>query len=119
MILRGLSEAAEDRETLTQVEGLLKPLQIELSTGEVNFFVSRLICRSFPDRVASIQSLPRNSTNVRARRQAALDKMQELKKNVENWDTKDVGQCCNEFVRGESLLTFFLLLILFKVSEIC
>lgn len=85
-LLRGLSEAPEDRETLTQVEGLLKPLQIELG------------------RCAASQNLlPRNSTtttHVRVRRQAALDKIHELEKIVENWDSKDVGQCCNEFVRG-------------------
>lgn len=92
-LLRGLSEAPEDRETLTQVEGLLKPLQIELGR-----------C------AASHNLLPRNSTtsHVRVRRQAALDKIHELERVVENWDSKDVGQCGNEFVREG---------VLFKVSS--
>lgn len=85
-LLRGLSEAPEDRETLTQVEGLLKPLQIELM------------------RCTALQNLvPRNSIAVvhpRARRQVALDKIHELERIVENWDSKDVGQCCNEYIRG-------------------
>lgn len=84
-LLRGLSEAPEDRETLAQVEGLLNPLQLELS------------------RCVSSQSLPRNSlppSHVRQRRQAALDRIRELEKIVENWDSKDLGQCCNEFIRG-------------------
>lgn len=51
-------------------------------------------------RCAASMSLPRNSTHVRIRRQAALDKIHELEKIVENWDSKDVGQCCNEFIRG-------------------
>jgi son of sevenless-like protein len=41
---------------------------------------------------------------VRARRQAALDKLHEIEKNVENWDPRDLGQCCNEFVREDILM---------------
>lgn len=36
----------------------------------------------------------------RARRQVALGKIHELQKIVENWDSKDLGQCCDEFIRG-------------------
>ncbi|KAB0803025.1 hypothetical protein PPYR_05211 [Photinus pyralis] len=89
-VLRGLSESPEDRETLTQVEGLLTPLQLELGQ-----------CVSF-------QSLQRSSVvsnyGTRSRRQTALDKIHELQRIVENWDAKDTGQCCNEFVREDILM---------------
>lgn len=42
----------------------------------------------------------------RTRRQLAIEKTRELQNTVEHWD-KDVGQCCNEFIRGE-LKCFFL-----------
>lgn len=38
--------------------------------------------------------------NSRTRRQLAIEKTRELQNTVEHWD-KDVGQCCNEFIRGE------------------
>lgn len=53
------------------------------------------------------QNLPRTSIavpQVKARSQTALIKIHELEKIVENWDSKDLGQCCNEFVRGKILL---------------
>lgn len=36
----------------------------------------------------------------RARRQAALEKTNELHDTIGGWDAKEVGQCCNEFIRG-------------------
>lgn len=35
----------------------------------------------------------------RTRRQLAIEKAKELQVTVEHWD-KDVGQSCNEFIRG-------------------
>lgn len=35
----------------------------------------------------------------RTRRQAAIERTRELQNTVEHWD-KDVGQNCNEFIRG-------------------
>lgn len=89
-LLRGLSVAPEDRETLTQVEGLLKPLQIELGR-----------CVPAP---ALLRTCSTPFLQVRARRQAALDKLHEIEKNVENWDPRDLGQCCNEFIREDVLI---------------
>lgn len=38
----------------------------------------------------------------RLRRQLAIEKIKELQNTVEHWD-KDVGQCCNEFIREDTL----------------
>jgi son of sevenless-like protein len=89
-LLRGLSVAPDDRETLTQVEGLLKPVQIELGRCVPSPTILRTCSTPF--------------LQVRARRQAALDKLHEIEKNVENWDPRDLGQCCNEFVREDVLM---------------
>ncbi|RZB58806.1 son of sevenless, partial [Asbolus verrucosus] len=86
-LLKGLAVAPEDRETLTQVEGLLR-LKLD------HYVSSSVLLRS------SSMSFPQ----VRVRRQAALDKLHEIEKNVENWDPRDLGQCCNEFVREDVLL---------------
>lgn len=52
----------------------------------------------------SVASLPKKDTGLRmqsrARRQAALEKTSELQKTVDGWDQRDIGQCCNEFIRG-------------------
>ncbi|XP_050310443.1 protein son of sevenless [Anthonomus grandis grandis] len=88
-LLIGLSPAPEDKEMLVEVEGMLRPLRDELK-----------LC-------VPSQPTPRGFATlnqVKARRSAAIEKIQELERVVENWDSKDLGQCCNEFIR-EDLLT--------------
>ncbi|XP_055591637.1 protein son of sevenless [Uranotaenia lowii] len=84
-ILLQLSPSQEDKESLEQVQGLLKPLQCELQS------ISSLLPKEYFARV-----------NSRARRQSAIEKTRDLQNSVEHWD-KDVGQCCNEFIREDTL----------------
>lgn len=39
-------------------------------------------------------------TNGRMRRQLAIEKTNELQKTIDGWDLKDLGQYCNELIRG-------------------
>ena len=72
------------------------------------------------------------SNTRRASREVTLRKLQELPKNVDGWDPRELGQSCNEFIREGSLwkvgkrapekerhaLLFDKLLILCKVSSV-
>ncbi|XP_024936708.1 protein son of sevenless isoform X2 [Cephus cinctus] len=86
-VLHKRTPNTDDGETLEQVQGLLRPLQMEL--------------------LQSVASLPKKDTGLRmqsrARRQAALEKTSELQKTVDGWDQRDIGQCCNEFIREDML----------------
>ncbi|XP_058450193.1 protein son of sevenless isoform X4 [Malaya genurostris] len=84
-ILLPRSPSKDDKESFEQVQGLLKPLQCELQS------ISSLLPKEFFTRV-----------NSRARRQSAIEKTRDLQNSVEHWD-KDVGQCCNEFIREDTL----------------
>lgn len=84
-ILLQLSPSQEDRESFEQVQGLLKPLQIELQS---------IVAAMPKDSMARI--------NSRTRKQLAMEKTKEMEKTVEHWD-KDVGQNCNEFIREDTL----------------
>ncbi|XP_058815858.1 protein son of sevenless isoform X2 [Topomyia yanbarensis] len=84
-VLLPLSPSQEDKESFEQVQGLLKPLQCELQS------IFSLLPKEYFARV-----------NSRARRQSAIEKTRDLQNSVEHWD-KDVGQCCNEFIREDTL----------------
>lgn len=85
--LKRLTPVQEDRESFEQVEGLLRPLYLEL--GNIT---------------------KRESSSVllgRTRRQIALEKTRELQKSIDGWEDKGIGQCCSEFIRGNVFFIFF------------
>ncbi|OXU26718.1 hypothetical protein TSAR_013174 [Trichomalopsis sarcophagae] len=87
-VLQKRTPSIEDRETLEQVQGLLRPLQLNLQD-----ILDTYKCKR--DSSLRMQS--------RARRQAALEKTSEMQKTVDGWDQRDIGQCCNEFIREDML----------------
>lgn len=101
-VLQKRTPSVEDRETLEQVQGLLRPLQLKLQ----DILDS---CKCKRDSGLRMQS--------RARKQAALEKTSELQKNVDGWDQRDIGQCCNEFIRGRILSLYMVKLILVHRME--
>lgn len=84
--LLSLSSSKEDRESFETVKGLLEPLKFELQKKN--------------------PLLPKESLvriNSRVRRYQAIEKTKELQSVVEHWE-KDIGQCCNEFIREDTLM---------------
>ncbi|XP_039299235.1 protein son of sevenless isoform X3 [Nilaparvata lugens] len=88
-ILLDKTPSVEDRESLEQVEGLLRPLQMELTST-----VAHLSKR---------ESLQRIRMHGQARRQAAVEKTNELQKTIEGSEVKEISQCCNELIREDVL----------------
>ncbi|XP_050522648.1 protein son of sevenless-like [Daktulosphaira vitifoliae] len=91
-ILHQLSPSQLDKECLEQVEGMLKPLQLQMTAAanKVNL----------PDNVKEF-GLKINAT---PRRLLAIEKLNEMQKAIDGWDGKDMGQCCTEFIREGVLI---------------
>ncbi|GAB0098431.1 Protein son of sevenless [Sergentomyia squamirostris] len=90
-ILMEKSPARDDQESFEQVQGLLKPLQCQLQ------YIVSTVPKETRESMVRMHS--------RSRRQVAFEKTKELQNTVEHWD-KDVGQCCNEFIREDTLTKF-------------
>uniref|UniRef100_T1J9K9 Ras-GEF domain-containing protein n=1 Tax=Strigamia maritima TaxID=126957 RepID=T1J9K9_STRMM len=84
-VLLKLTTVDEDRESLEQAEGLLRPLQV----------VIERLCGGMPRRKFGETSL---RIFGHMSRQAALTRMNDLQKTIDGWEGKDIGQCCNEFI---------------------
>lgn len=91
-ILHQLSPSQLDKECLEQVEGILRPLQLQMTSvaNKVNL----------PDNVKEF-GLKINAT---PRRLLAIEKLNEMQKAIDGWDGKDMGQCCTEFIREGVLI---------------
>ncbi|CAG9576883.1 unnamed protein product [Danaus chrysippus] len=82
-----LAPASDDRESFKQVECNLHPIE-------------KLLTRALGNG-PQLEGAMRSAS--RARRKLAIDKCNELARLVDNWDARDVPQCCNEFIREDTL----------------
>ncbi|RVE40371.1 hypothetical protein evm_014979 [Chilo suppressalis] len=87
LALLQIAPATDDRESFKQVECNLHPIK-------------KLLIKALGNG-PKIDATLRMA--VRARRQLAIEKCNELARLVDNWDTSDTGQCCNEFIREDTL----------------
>nr|XP_049706995.1 protein son of sevenless isoform X2 [Helicoverpa armigera] len=82
-----ITPASEDRESFKQVECNLHPIK-------------KLLIKALGNGPKLDATLRMAS---RVRRQIAIEKCNELARIVDNWDVRDIGQCCNEFIREDTL----------------
>ncbi|CAB3252578.1 unnamed protein product [Arctia plantaginis] len=87
LALLQIAPANEDRESFKQVECNLHPIKKLLIKALGNG----------PKMDATLRMA------TRTRRQLAIEKCNELARIVDNWDNRDIGQCCNEFIREDTL----------------
>ncbi|VVD05796.1 unnamed protein product, partial [Leptidea sinapis] len=87
LALLQIAPATDDRESFKQVECNLHPIK-------------KLLVKALGNG-PKIEGAVRGA--ARARRQQAIEKCNELSKLIDNWDTRDVAQCCNEFIREDTL----------------
>ena len=84
-----LTHDDKDRETLSQVEGILSPLNTRLV---------RICTRhEMPQKRKHWENSLRFQAHIRDRKAAVL-KMTEIQKRIEGWEGKDLQQCCNELL---------------------
>uniref|UniRef100_A0A3P8WZG4 Son of sevenless homolog 1 (Drosophila) n=1 Tax=Cynoglossus semilaevis TaxID=244447 RepID=A0A3P8WZG4_CYNSE len=87
------SEDEEDKECLKQAITALLNLQSSME---------RICSRSLAKRRLS-ESACRFYSHQMKGKQLAIKKMNEIQKNIDGWEGKDIGQCCNEFIMEGTL----------------
>ncbi|KAM8878172.1 son of sevenless homolog 1 [Spinachia spinachia] len=87
------SEEEEDKECLKQAITALLNLQSSME---------RICSRSLAKRRLS-ESACRFYSHQMKGKHLAIKKMNEIQKNIDGWEGKDIGQCCNEFIMEGTL----------------
>ncbi|XP_010002657.1 PREDICTED: son of sevenless homolog 2 [Chaetura pelagica] len=86
--LQECSEDEEDRECLKQAITALLNLQCSMERIYSKYSPRRRpgepVCRFYNRQIRS--------------KHLAIKKMNEIQKNIDGWEGKDIGQCCNEFI---------------------
>ncbi|KYO31338.1 son of sevenless-like protein 1 isoform B [Alligator mississippiensis] len=86
--LQECSEEEEDRECLKQAITALLNLQCSME---------RIYNKHSPRRRPGETMCRFYNRQVRSKH-LAIKKMNEIQKNIDGWEGKDIGQCCNEFI---------------------
>eukprot|EP00062_Callorhinchus_milii_P009664 gi/632953712/ref/XP_007892573.1/ PREDICTED: son of sevenless homolog 1 isoform X1 [Callorhinchus milii] len=87
------SEDEEDKECLKQAITALLNLQSS---------IERICSKSLAKRRLS-ESACRFYNHQMKSKHLAIKKMNEIQKNIDGWEGKDIGQCCNEFIMEGTL----------------
>uniref|UniRef100_A0A672ZJ88 Son of sevenless homolog 1-like n=1 Tax=Sphaeramia orbicularis TaxID=375764 RepID=A0A672ZJ88_9TELE len=87
------SKEEEDKECLKQAITALLNLQSSME---------RICSRSLAKRRLS-ESACRFYSHQMKGKHLAIKKMNEIQKNIDGWEGKDIGQCCNEFIMEGTL----------------
>ncbi|XP_053316892.1 son of sevenless homolog 1 [Spea bombifrons] len=87
------SEDEEDKECLKQSITALLNLQSSME---------RICSKSLAKRRLSESACRFYSQQMKGK-QLAIKKMNEIQKNIDGWEGKDIGQCCNEFIMEGAL----------------
>uniref|UniRef100_A0A4X2KK22 SOS Ras/Rho guanine nucleotide exchange factor 2 n=1 Tax=Vombatus ursinus TaxID=29139 RepID=A0A4X2KK22_VOMUR len=92
--LQECSEEQEDRECLKQA-----------ITALLNFRCSmERICNKHSPRRRPVDPVCRFYNRQLRSKHLAIKKMNEIQKNIDGWEGKDIGQCCNEFIMEGPLI---------------
>nr|XP_033793063.1 son of sevenless homolog 1 isoform X2 [Geotrypetes seraphini] len=87
------SEVDEDKECLKQAITALLNLQSSME---------RICAKNLAKRRLSESACRFYSQQMKGK-QLAIKKMNEIQKNIDGWEGKDIGQCCNEFIMEGTL----------------